>query len=107
VKAAAEERLRMSLYKSPGQVPSYRSVHVIAHSSAQGVINTEYERIGALAAPKEDRAAVCQWYHALHIQEEALRQVLPQSAQHSLPDSFRSAANPLMAQVVSHSMLEL
>ena len=66
MKAAAEERLRMSLYKSPGQVPSYRSVHVIAHSGAQGVINTKYERMRALAAPKEDRAAVCQWYHALH-----------------------------------------
>ena len=44
MKAVAEERLRMSLYKSPGQVPSYRSVHVIAHSSAQWVINTEYEK---------------------------------------------------------------
>ena len=72
----------MSLYKSPGQVPSYRSVHVIAHSGAQGVIDTKYKRIGALAAPKEDRAAVCQWYHALHNSgRRTFCQALPQSVE--------------------------
>ena len=64
MKAAAEERLRMSLYKSPGQVPSYRSVHLIAHSGAQGVIDTKHDMIGALTVLKVDRAAVCQCYYA-------------------------------------------